>query len=109
MAKKTVRETEQIKRAMRKKTALTVNDTTGDCLSLSRAGAIVQQCSKGPHDIDLSLEEVGLITDNQRLVFRECLYNGVLAGGCVIERSDIPTDADNTLREVRDGIKNAAS
>jgi hypothetical protein len=80
----------------------------GECLSLSRAGRIVQDCSGGPHDIDDTLEQFGLITDNQRAVFRECVFLKVLEQGCKISREAIPSDADNTLREVRDGIADAA-
>ncbi|HYJ87338.1 MAG TPA: hypothetical protein VEW46_14850 [Pyrinomonadaceae bacterium] len=81
----------------------------GDCLSFSRAGRIVQECSNGPHDIDDTLEEVGLITENQRLVFRECVFNKVFEHGCKISREDIPNAADNTLREVRDTIAETAA
>ena len=78
------------------------------CLSFSRAGRIVQECSGGPHDIDDTLEQVGLITDNQRLVFRECVFNKVLGQGCKISREEIPHEADNTLREVRDTVSDKA-
>jgi hypothetical protein len=81
----------------------------GECLNFSLAGQIVQQCSNGPHDIDDTLEQVGFITDNQRLVFRECVFNRVLSNGCKISREDIPNAADNTLRDVRDTIANTAS
>lgn len=81
----------------------------GECLSFSRAGRIVQDCANGPHDIDDTLEEIGLITDNQRLVFRECVFQKVLEQGCKISREDIPSDAANTLREVRDTIADTAS
>jgi len=91
-----------------KKAAAPIN-AAGDCLSFSRAGQIVQSCSNGPHDIDDTLEEVGLITDNQRTIFRECVFNNVLANGCKISREDIPNGADNTLREVRDTIAETAS
>ncbi|HEX8071581.1 MAG TPA: hypothetical protein VF546_16625 [Pyrinomonadaceae bacterium] len=80
----------------------------GECLSLSRAGRIVQDCSGGPHDVDDTLEEVGLITDNQRIVFRECVFQKVLEHGCKISRADIPNDADTTLRDVRNTISDLA-
>jgi hypothetical protein len=80
-----------------------------DCLGLTRASEIVQECSNGPHNIDRTLEEVGLITDDQRLVFRECVFNAVLAGGCTISREDIPNDADTTLSDVADTISALAS
>jgi hypothetical protein len=78
------------------------------CLSFSRAGRIVQECSDGPNDIDDTLEQVGLITENQRLVFRECVFLKVLGQGCKISRDDIPNAADDTLRKVRDTISDTA-
>src|SRR5258708_6347262 len=81
----------------------------GDCLGLTRASEIVQECSGGPHDIDKTLEEVGLISDDERLVFRECVYNKVLEHPCDIRRGDIPHDADTTLSEVADTISDLAS
>jgi hypothetical protein len=89
-------------------TAAAAGGVPGECLSFSRAGRIVQDCSRGPHDIDDTLEEIGLITDNQRLVFRECVFLKVLEHGCKISREDIPNAADNTLREVRDAVADAA-
>ena len=80
-----------------------------NCLGLNRASEIVQECAAGPHDIDKTLEEVGLITDAQRLVFRECVFNQVLASGCTISREDIPNDADTTLSDVIDTISALAS
>jgi hypothetical protein len=86
-----------------------VNKQPGDCLGLGRASEIVQECSRGPHDIDKTLEQVGLISDNERLVFRECVFDKVLSSECQISREDIPNDADTTLREVRDTISDLAS
>jgi hypothetical protein len=80
-----------------------------DCLGLNRASDIVQECSRGPHDIDKTLEEVGLITDNERLVFRECVFDKVLSSGCAISREDIPNDADTTLSDVADTISALAA
>lgn len=90
------------------KEAASAAGVPGGCLSFSRAGRIVQDCSNGPHDIDDTLEEVGLITDNQRTVFRECVFQKVLEQGCKISRGDIPNDADSTLRDVRDTIAQTA-
>jgi hypothetical protein len=80
-----------------------------NCLGLNSATDIVQECSGGPHDIDKTLEEVGLITDPERLVFRECVFNKILAAGCQISRGDIPNDADTTLSDVIDTISAQAS
>jgi hypothetical protein len=97
------------KKGGEKKGVAATASLAGACLSFSRAGRIVQECSNGPHDIDDTLEEVGLITDNQRLVFRECVFQKVLEHGCKISREDIPNEADNTLREVRDTIADKAA
>jgi hypothetical protein len=81
----------------------------GSCLDLATAGVIVQDAvPNGPQDIDKTLEEVGLISNDQRLIFREDVFDGVLEAGCKINRSDIPADGDNTLREVRDTIQATA-
>jgi hypothetical protein len=89
-------------------TASVAGGVPGECLSFSRAGRIVQECARGPHDIDDTLEEVGFITANQRLGFRECVFLKVLENGCQISREDIPNDANSKLREVRDAIADAA-
>jgi hypothetical protein len=79
-----------------------------NCLGPTPATVIVQECANGPHDIDKTLEEVGLITENMRLVFRECVFNKVLNHPCSISREDIPCDADTTLSDVADTISAAA-
>jgi hypothetical protein len=79
--------------------------TPGECLSLGDAGQIVQDESNGPHDLDKSLEEVGLITDKLRDGFRDRVHQAVLSKGCHIDPRDIPNDADTTLREVRNTIQ----
>jgi hypothetical protein len=88
------------------KTNVAAAAAPGACLDLATAGVIVQDAvPNGPQDIDKTLEEVGLITDDQRLVFREDVFDGVVEAGCKINRGDIPADGDNTLREVRDTIQ----
>ena len=106
MAKKPT-EKKQNTKAKKSKTAAAAPQS--GCLDLVDAGTIVQGCADGPHDIDLTLEQIGLISDNQRLIFRECVFNGVLASGCQISRSDIPNSADTTLRQVIVAIATAAS
>ncbi len=50
----------------------------GDCLSLGTAGQIVQAAIPGgPQPIDKTLKGVGLITENQREVFRKHVFGGV--------------------------------
>ena len=71
------------------------------CLSLTEAAFIVGGClPSGNHTNDQTLEEAGLISENLRLIFRECVYNGVLGAGCNINRGQIPNDADTTIGEV---------
>lgn len=78
------------------------------CLGTLLASQIVQDAAGGPHNIDKTLLEVGFINDNQRRVFQEDVFNGVLEAGCEINRGDIPNGANNTLREVRTAINAAA-
>lgn len=78
------------------------------CLDILVASQIVQDAAGGPHNIDKTLLEVGFISDNERRIFQEDVFNGVLDAGCEINRGDIPSGANNTLREVRTAIRNAA-
>jgi hypothetical protein len=80
----------------------------GNCLSLSRAGRIVQDASNGPHDVDLTLLEVGFITQAERDGFRRDVRNRVLQDGCSILEDDIPNGEDDTLRTIRDTIQEKA-
>lgn len=71
------------------------------CLSLTTAAFIVGGClPSGSHGNDDTLEEAGLITPPLRQIFRECVFNGVLAAGCHIERGQIPNAADTKIGEV---------
>jgi hypothetical protein len=71
------------------------------CINLAQAAFIVGGClPSGSHGPDDTLEEAGLITDNLRSIFRECVFNGVDAQGCEIDRSDIPNDADTEIGDV---------
>lgn len=78
------------------------------CLDLLTASQIVQEAAGGPHDIDSKLRDIGFISDDQRRIFQEDVFEGVLDEGCEINRGDIPNGADNTLREVRTAIRVAA-
>ena len=83
--------------------------TKGACLDLSRAGIVVQAAVPGgPRPLDTTLEDAGLITEDQRLVFQQHVFDGVHDMGCSIDIDDIPADADNTLRDVRDAIADNA-
>jgi hypothetical protein len=103
-AKKIVAKKKASKKAAAKtkpKTAAAAALAAQPCLTLTQAAFIVGGClpsgSHGPSD---TLEEVGLITENLRLIFRECVFNGLDAGGCEIARSEIPNDADTEIGEV---------
>lgn len=82
---------------------------TAGCLSLIAAGEIVQAAIPGgPHDIDNTLEDAGLISDGQRGVFREDVVKGVEDRGCAINAEDVPADADTTLRDARTAVADSA-
>lgn len=71
------------------------------CLSLTTAAFIVGGClPSGSHGNDDTLERAGLISENLRLIFRECVFNGVDAAGCEIDRGRIPNDADTVIGDV---------
>lgn len=71
------------------------------CLSLAEAAFIVGGClPPGTHTNDDTLEEAGLITPPLRQIFRECVFNGVLAAGCDIDKGQIPNAADTKIGAV---------
>lgn len=84
------------------KTQATAEATVAQaCLSLTTAAFIVGGClPSGSHGNDDTLEEAGLISENLRLIFRECVFNGVEAVGCDIDRGQIPNDADTEIGDV---------
>lgn len=74
-------------------------------LDLIAAGEVVQAAIPGgPHDIDMSLEDAGLISEPQRSVFRTDVVDGVSARGATIASGDVPNDAGTTLREARKAV-----
>ena len=71
------------------------------CLSQAEASFIVGGClPPGTHNQNDTLERTGLITENLRAIFRECVFNGVHSGGCEIDRGQIPNAANTTVGEV---------
>ena len=81
----------------------------GNCLSFLTASEIVE-AAVGPENFDLE-KRLGQLyaSPSQRDVFRERVFDGVLANGCSIQRGQIPNGEDDTLRVVRDTIKETAS
>lgn len=74
-------------------------------MSLATAGKIVQDAVPGgPHPIDKTLKDCGLISSDQRKVFREQVYDRVHKIGCSIKRRDIPFSGGSTLRQVRQEV-----
>lgn len=55
-------------------------------------------------DIDSALEDVGLVSANLRLVFRENIRLAVHHAGFRISRAKIPYEADTTLRQVVEAV-----
>jgi hypothetical protein len=49
------------------------------------------------HNLDQTLEDVGLITDNHRHIFRLNVVRGAGELGYQVDLADIPGDADATL------------
>ncbi|HZI62942.1 MAG TPA: hypothetical protein VFD62_19770 [Pyrinomonadaceae bacterium] len=75
------------------------------CLDALDAAFIVGGClPSGTHENDDTLEQTGLISENLRLIFRECVFNGVTNRGCDITRGQIPNGANTTVGEVQDTI-----
>lgn len=71
------------------------------CLSLTASAFIVGGClPSGSHGNDDTLEQTGLISENLRLIFRECVFNGVESAGCAIDRGQIPNDSDTEVGDV---------
>jgi hypothetical protein len=94
--------------ATKPKTAAAAALASQPCLSLAKSAFIVGSClPSGSHGPDDTLEEAGLITENLRLIFRECVFNGVDREGCEIDRSEIPNDADTEIGDVVEAISNA--
>jgi len=79
------------------------------CLDALDAAFIVGGClPSGTHENDDTLEQTGLISENLRLIFRECVFNGVSNRGCDITRGQIPNGATTTVGDVQDAILKSA-
>ncbi len=75
------------------------------CLDALDAAFIVGGClPSGTHENDDTLEQTGLISENLRLIFRECVFNGVTNRGCDITRGQIPNGSTTTVGQVQDAI-----
>jgi hypothetical protein len=106
-AKKSVRKAAPSKKVGARKatTAAASERQPGNCLDLIIAGRIVQDAIPGgPHSVNLTLTEAGLISLPQLEVLRRDVLIRILAEGCQISESKIPNGADDTLRAVRDTI-----
>jgi hypothetical protein len=78
-------------------------------IDLITAGEIVQNAIPGgPHDIDITLEDAGLISPGQRTVFRSDVVNDVAAHGATIAAADVPNNATTTLRQARTAVQQNA-
>ena len=97
------------KRAGKKGRKRSLTIAAGTCLDLIAAGEIVQDAIPGgPHDIDSTLEDAGLISTGQRTIFRADVVDGVSARGCAIAAGDVPNQATTTLREARKAVQQNA-
>lgn len=85
--------------------AMAAAELSQPCLTLTKSAFIVGGCLlPGSHGPDDTLEETGLITENLRLIFRECVFNGVHAANCEIDRGQIPNDADTEVGDVIEAV-----
>ena len=97
------------KRSTKKKQTAMAPSTKGQCMSLATAGKIVQDAVPGgPHPIDNTLKDCGLISSDQRKVFRAQIYDRVHRIGCSIKRGEIPSGSASTLRQVRWKVRDNA-
>jgi hypothetical protein len=92
-----------------KKAAPIAKAGVGPCIDLITAGEIVQEAVPGgPHDIDTTLENAGLISAGQRTIFRSDVVEQVSARGCTIDADAVPNSASTTLRDVRTAVQQNA-
>ena len=93
----------------KKKAAPVARAVVGPCIDLITAGEIVDEAVPGgPHDIDTTLENAGLITGGQRTIFRSDVVEKVSARGCTIDADAVPNSASTTLRDVRAAVEENA-
>ena len=93
----------------KKKAAPVARTVVGPCIDLITAGEIVQEAVPGgPHDIDTTLEDAGLISAGQRTIFRSDVVEKVSARGCTIDADAVPNSASTTLRNVRTAVQQNA-
>jgi hypothetical protein len=86
----------------KKKAAPVAGTVVGPCIDLITAGELVQEAVPGgPHDIDTTLEDAGLISAGQRAIFRSDVVEQVSARGCTIDADAVPNSASTTLRDVK--------
>jgi esterase/lipase superfamily enzyme len=96
-------------RAARPATTRRRSPVLANRLGFVAAGEIVQEAiPRGPHDINSTLEDIGLTTAAKRGDFRHRVVVAVARRGYSIRATDIPHEARTTLREVRTALANLA-
>jgi hypothetical protein len=84
-----------------KKMVAAVAETAAVCtLTAMSTTDLVANCAPGASNIGVTLQAAGLINQGQRDNFGDCVFQSVLAAGCLINRGAIPTGANTTLRDV---------
>lgn len=97
------------KSAVQKAPRAVARAVAGPCIDLITAGEIIQDAIPGgPHDIDTTLENAGLITAAQRTIFRTDVVNKVSARGCTIDEEDVPNSSSTSLRAARTAVQQNA-
>ena len=105
--KRPVRKTQ--KNAVAPRPTAVARAAAGPSIDLITAGEIIQDAVPGgPHDIDTTLENAGLITAGQRTIFRTDVVNKVTARGCTIDGEDVPNSSTTTLRDARTAVQQNA-
>jgi hypothetical protein len=74
------------------------------CFTLTGAQTLVLSCFKAGTSLDTTLEGAGFISDSQRAVLQQTVFDKVHAAGCRILLSDIPNAGSTTLQNIMDAI-----
>ncbi len=76
------------------------------CLTRPECESIVQSNLSGsPFPLSNTLEQCGLISNPERLGFRQRVFDEVKSRGCNIPKNKILFGKDKTIEEVRDSVK----
>lgn len=105
-SKSTAKRSQAGRKAAQKFGMAAAENLVGNCIGLGTASFIVRTAiGSSAFDIDKTLEQMGLISQNLRDDFKQRVLNAVRARPCTINDGDVPNGASTTAREVRDAIQ----